>query len=133
MQFYDHVDCYVEREKLNEYDRDKKIKIILNGWFMHFGENWPPAKNMPCLALETPTIFVTGERLEGKNAIRAGGRFEDLIELFNVEKCKKNKLTIKGFSFIDKNTKITNSNEYKKYRTDLINKCHTFMKEGEIN
>jgi hypothetical protein len=45
--FYDSIDVYIEREELDSYnDAEKEIKIILNGWFMHQPENWPPANKI---------------------------------------------------------------------------------------
>jgi hypothetical protein len=41
--FYDAVDIYLEREDLNNYNQHFKTKIILNGWFLHCPENWPPS------------------------------------------------------------------------------------------
>ena len=36
-QFWDEVDCYVEREELNTIKSDEKINVIMNGWYM-----WQP-------------------------------------------------------------------------------------------
>lgn len=36
---------YINREELNSYT-GPKIKIILNGWFMHQPLNWPPSSNI---------------------------------------------------------------------------------------
>jgi hypothetical protein len=41
-QFLDEVDVYIEREKLKEYE-GYPVKLIMNGWFMHHPENWPPS------------------------------------------------------------------------------------------
>jgi hypothetical protein len=41
--FCDSVDIYLEREELNAYNEKNKIKVILNGWFMHNPANWPPS------------------------------------------------------------------------------------------
>jgi hypothetical protein len=39
---------YLNREKLNEYSGEK-VKLIMNGWFMHEQQNWPPSKDIfPC-------------------------------------------------------------------------------------
>lgn len=41
-QFFDNqIDIFVNRENLH-CDFEQDIKIILNGWFMHEGKNWPP-------------------------------------------------------------------------------------------
>lgn len=39
--FEEGVDEYIERESLDSYEGDS-AKLILNGWFMHHPENWPP-------------------------------------------------------------------------------------------
>lgn len=36
---------YLNRERLDLYDQDD-VKLIMNGWFMHSPENWPPAKSI---------------------------------------------------------------------------------------
>lgn len=42
-QFLDDKDfVYANREHLSEYDGDE-IKLIMNGWFMHEPQNWPPS------------------------------------------------------------------------------------------
>jgi hypothetical protein len=41
-QFLPKVDVYVDREKLYKYEGEK-IKLILNGWFLHNSKNWPPS------------------------------------------------------------------------------------------
>jgi len=41
-QFLPRVDVYVERDSLNKVVSDEKIKLIMNGWFTHKPENWPP-------------------------------------------------------------------------------------------
>lgn len=44
-QFLPHVDEYVNREKLSEY-QGAPIKMIMNGWYMMHPENWPPAEQI---------------------------------------------------------------------------------------
>lgn len=36
---------FLNREALNEY-KGERIKMILNGWFMHEPQNWPPSENI---------------------------------------------------------------------------------------
>ena len=46
--FDDKIDCFVNREKLNSYKGDK-VRLFMNGWFMHQPQNWPPSKDIiPC-------------------------------------------------------------------------------------
>lgn len=41
-QFIGKPDCYIERERLKDYNGDE-VKLIMNGWYMHHPENWPPS------------------------------------------------------------------------------------------
>ena len=41
-QFYPQIDGFIEREALKEYDGDV-CKVIMNGWYMHHPEHWPPS------------------------------------------------------------------------------------------
>lgn len=41
-QFFDSIDTLIERERLDEYDGEK-VKMIMNGWYMHHPEHWPPS------------------------------------------------------------------------------------------
>ncbi len=43
-QFWDKVDCYVEREEMNSIRSDEKINVIMNGWYMWQPQNFPPAE-----------------------------------------------------------------------------------------
>lgn len=46
LQFISDRDyLFLNREALNEYEGES-LKMILNGWFMHKPQNWPPAKNI---------------------------------------------------------------------------------------
>lgn len=42
-QYLPKVDDYIERDKLNSAKLEEKTSIIMNGWFTHNPENWPPA------------------------------------------------------------------------------------------
>lgn len=43
-QFLPHIDYIIERENLDTFvSKDKeKVKVIMNGWYFHHAENWPP-------------------------------------------------------------------------------------------
>ncbi len=43
-QFWDKVDCYVERESLNTFHCDGTVNLIMNGWYMWNPRNFPPSK-----------------------------------------------------------------------------------------
>ncbi len=44
-QYLPQVNEIIDREKLNEYNEYNgfKVSVIMNGWFMHNGNNWPPS------------------------------------------------------------------------------------------
>jgi hypothetical protein len=59
-RFLPHVDCVVDRDALNAeswFDRSE-VKIILNGWFTHRPENWPPSPRL--------TPFITSFHLSNE-------------------------------------------------------------------
>lgn len=41
-QYLPHVDQYISRDELSEYDKEK-VKMIMNGWYMKLPQNWPPS------------------------------------------------------------------------------------------
>ena len=40
------VDYYLPREHLHQNEIDEPVKLICNGWFMQYPQNWPPADNI---------------------------------------------------------------------------------------
>ncbi|OGI94482.1 hypothetical protein A3A03_02910 [Candidatus Nomurabacteria bacterium RIFCSPLOWO2_01_FULL_40_18] len=45
--FLPRVDIYLDRDNdLKKVKSNKKIKLILNGWFSHKPQNWPPSENI---------------------------------------------------------------------------------------
>ena len=44
-QFYPHIDGFIQREKLKEY-QDEECKVIMNGWYMHDSKQWPPSSKI---------------------------------------------------------------------------------------
>jgi len=45
-RFLPRVDCLVEREELHASADAGPLKVIMNGWWMHRPENWPPPPNI---------------------------------------------------------------------------------------
>lgn len=41
-QYLPHVDHYISRDHLSEYDQEP-VKMIMNGWYMRVPANWPPS------------------------------------------------------------------------------------------
>lgn len=44
-QFMGKDNVFIEREKIDEYDGDD-VMMIMNGWFMHHSEHWPPSNRI---------------------------------------------------------------------------------------
>lgn len=45
-QYYPHIDGFLDRDTdLKDYD-DESCKIIMNGWYMHEPQNWPPSEKI---------------------------------------------------------------------------------------
>ena len=42
-QFWNKVDCFVERESLNTINSEEAINVIMNGWYMWNPKNFPPS------------------------------------------------------------------------------------------
>lgn len=89
---------------------------------------------LPCLALETPVIFVSAKDMERKlKPTRPGGRLDGLLNLF------RNIYVRNGNSYLDKkdfnsvskisnNYNLENKKDYQKYRDNLIFCINEFLK-----
>jgi len=45
--FFDQIDEYIDRENLSNYkSKSGKVRMIMNAWYMHFPENWPPSDDI---------------------------------------------------------------------------------------
>lgn len=44
-QYLNRIDGYIEREQLKEYEGDD-CTVIMNGWYMHNPEQWPPSNRI---------------------------------------------------------------------------------------
>jgi len=45
-QFLPRVDVYVDREQLSKVKSDKRIRLIMNGWFKSIPQDWPPSPDI---------------------------------------------------------------------------------------
>jgi len=50
-QFLPHVDAHVDREELDTFTAEQQHHIIMNGWYMHRPERWPPSEALNPLIL----------------------------------------------------------------------------------
>ncbi|MHB9142904.1 MAG: polysaccharide pyruvyl transferase family protein [Paludibacter sp.] len=84
---------------------------------------------LPCLALETPVIFVDNAQQAESSYCRLNG----LRELFNLVTSNNGELTFhfkKANTKIDYSTKILNRNDYKSLRDQLNTSCQLFNRKN---
>lgn len=43
-QFFDRIDCFVEREHISDFKTEENVNLIMNAWWMWHPENFPPAE-----------------------------------------------------------------------------------------
>jgi hypothetical protein len=66
LRFLPRVDAWVDRERLDEFSSSTPHKIILNGWFLHRPEHWPPSQ---CLRPLIISFHLTRETHRGYNEL----------------------------------------------------------------
>jgi len=67
-QFLPSIDGFIERERLDEYDGDE-VKIILNGWYMHQPEHWPPSSKIKPLFVAFHLNNLANELLKHEDSL----------------------------------------------------------------
>ena len=68
-QYFDNNDLiYINREHLNEYNSDD-IKLIMNGWFMHQPQNWPPSPRIHPLFISFHMNSLAKEEMMNEESI----------------------------------------------------------------
>lgn len=45
-RFLPKIDYYIDHEKINKFDEDCDVKLIMNGWYLDCLKAWPPSKNI---------------------------------------------------------------------------------------
>lgn len=45
-RFLPKIDYYVDHERLNSFDEDTDVKLIMNGWYLDCLKAWPPSNNI---------------------------------------------------------------------------------------
>lgn len=70
-QFFDHIDTYIEREKLSSFKSEKIAKCIMNGWFMQDPNNFPPSNSiLPLFVSFHITPRIAERMLSNENTIK---------------------------------------------------------------
>jgi hypothetical protein len=89
-QFLPRVDAILNRETLQAYS-GPPLKVIMNGWFMHHPQNWPPSSDILPLFLSfhlTPRaapIILGKERIAYLQRYEVGARDQATLELLHAK------------------------------------------------
>ena len=67
-QFLPSIDGFVQREKLNQYSSEE-VTIIMNGWFMHQPENWPPSPQINPIFLSFHLNILAKDQLLSEKSV----------------------------------------------------------------
>lgn len=76
-QFLPSFDGFINREKLSSYT-DEETKVIMNGWYMHHPENWPPSININPLFVSFHVNKTTNEQMFTKSGVEYLKKFEPI-------------------------------------------------------
>ena len=74
-QFLPKTDGFIQREKLKDYDGER-CKVIMNGWYMHHTEQWPPSEKITPLFVAFHINASAKEGLVSKGSIDYLKRFQ---------------------------------------------------------
>jgi hypothetical protein len=76
------VDYLIERDRLLSYSGLPSFRMILNGWFMHASDQWPPPQNItPLFVSFHATTFKNGLMALAEKILWNVGRRQDLLDL----------------------------------------------------
>lgn len=68
-QYFNKIDCYIERERLSEYTGDK-VKMIMNGWYMVEPQYWPPSNQIIPLFISFHINSLAKDKMLQENSIK---------------------------------------------------------------
>lgn len=76
-QFFPHVNYYINRERLNETP-ETGFKLIMNGWFTHHPENWPPSDKIDPLFVAFHINASHAEKMLSEETLRYLKHYEPI-------------------------------------------------------
>lgn len=76
-QFLDNIDLFIEREKLRDYNGDD-VAMIMNGWYMHHPEQWPPSPKIHPLFVAFHMNNLVDNKFLGKESISYLKQYEPI-------------------------------------------------------
>lgn len=91
-QFFDHVDCYVEREHLDTFLSKEKVRVIMNGWFMWTPKNFPPSQWIEPLFVSMHIVPSIADVMLSEKAVTYLKKYEPIgARDFNTQKLLESK------------------------------------------
>ncbi|OUO13184.1 hypothetical protein B5F91_14520 [Bacteroides sp. An322] len=76
-QFLPRIDGFIQREQLKDYD-EEECKIIMNGWYIHHPEQWPPSEKIKPLFVATHFNTLVQKQLLSNESIAYLKRHEPI-------------------------------------------------------
>lgn len=76
-QFLPHIDGFIQREELKEYNGEE-CKIIMNGWYMHHAQHWPPSDKISPLYVAVHFNSLVKNKLFSEESLSYLKRYEPI-------------------------------------------------------
>lgn len=77
-QFLDKVDCYVEREKLKDYESEDITRVIMNAWFMFNPKEFPPSRDILPLYISMHIVPSIADEMLSEETIEHLKKYEPI-------------------------------------------------------
>ncbi|HIP92256.1 MAG TPA: hypothetical protein EYH25_02205 [Thermotoga sp.] len=77
-QFLPRVDVILDREFLNQVSSKDIIKVIMNGWFTHRPDNWPPSFNIEPLFISFHISPAIANKLLSRKTVEYLKKYEPI-------------------------------------------------------
>lgn len=77
-QYLPRVDRYIKRDYLNGIKSNKRIKLIMNGWFSHQPQNWPPSSDIDPLFVSFHISEKAEDSYTSTNSIEYLSKYEPI-------------------------------------------------------
>lgn len=77
-QFFNHVDYRIEREEMDSFHSDEKVKVIMGAWFMTLPEHFPPSDDIKPLYVSFHMFPDRAERMLSEKGISQLKQYEPI-------------------------------------------------------
>lgn len=133
-QFFDEIDCYVEREHLSDTECEETINVIMNAWYMWHPESFPPSPKINPLFISMHIVPSIANKMLTEKSIAYLKKYEpigardlgtkNILELYGIKSyfsgCLtltlglkyKSKIHDETILFVDPYYELGNGNRY---------------------